>query len=97
MNHVKERKGQYRGVPYWEQETPREAATSRVWLSWFEQAGKLQIAVVYRDRKTGEAMRGQTVTLDVQDMADHPEVLDLLTACLAQARQESVSMPSGSL
>jgi hypothetical protein len=72
--------------PYWEQETPTEAKTARVWATWFPQAGRLQLAVLWRD-EDGAPQRGRTVTLAVEDWASHPEAVAVLEAFLHHVRQ----------
>ncbi len=84
---VSEGKRRYRGDAYWEREVPQEARSGRVWLSWFPQAGKLQISQVWQDRESGEPRRGKTITLDVEDLALHPEVRSLLAAFLAAGEE----------
>ncbi|TDA70640.1 MAG: hypothetical protein D9V47_00060 [Clostridia bacterium] len=75
----------YRGQPYWEREKPQEAQTDRIALSYYPQAGKLQISLLWPDRETGEKRRGRTVTLDQEDLALHPEARALLADFLEAA------------
>jgi hypothetical protein len=72
----------YRGEPYWEKEQPVEAAGRRVALSYYRQAGRLQVSRLYRDRESGEVRRGTTVTLDQEDLALHPSLRELLARVL---------------
>ncbi|MEW6572881.1 MAG: hypothetical protein AB1374_04540 [Bacillota bacterium] len=72
----------YRGERYWEKEKPQIASSPRVMLSYFELAGELQISKAYKDRETGELRRGQTVTLDCEDVQLNPEVRELLERVL---------------
>ncbi|MEW6459040.1 MAG: hypothetical protein AB1441_08245 [Bacillota bacterium] len=72
----------YRGEPYWERERPEVVETGRLILSYFKEAGKLQISQAYKDPQTGELKRGKTVTLDQEDLALHPEARGLLQAAL---------------
>ncbi len=67
---------------YWEGETPREARSPKLWASYFPEAGKLQLARVWKD-EDGNAQRGKTTTLDREDLAAHPDVRTLLEAFLA--------------
>lgn len=73
--------------PYWEQETPTEARTAKVWATWFPQAGRLQLAVLWHD-EIGAPQRGRTVTLAVEDWTTHPETVALLEAFLAQVHAQ---------
>lgn len=70
---------------YWEHETPEEVRTERVQLSFFRKAGKLQVSRLYRDPDTGELRRGKTATLDVADVARHPQAKALLAAFVEAA------------
>lgn len=70
--------GRYPGSAYWERETPEQAKMARAWLSYYPQAGKLQVSIAYRDRASGEPRKGTTVTLDAEDLRQHPEALALL-------------------
>lgn len=83
---VAKAKRRYRGEAYWEREKPVEAATERVVLSYYPQAGKLQVAATFRDRETGERRRGKVVTLDQEDLALHPEAVALLERVLREWR-----------
>jgi len=74
----------YRGEAYWEREKPLEAWTERAALSYYPQAGKLQVALTYKDRETGERRRGKVVTLDQEDLITHPEALRLLERVLRE-------------
>ena len=49
-------------------------------VTYFPQAGKLQIAQLYQ--KDSEDRRGKTVTLDTDDIALHPEARDLILEAL---------------
>jgi hypothetical protein len=75
----------YKGESYWERETPRTATTGKLILSYFPNAGKLQISQAYQDRETGETRRGRTVTLDVEDVALHLAAREMLADFLAAA------------
>lgn len=77
----------YRGERYWEKEKPEEVRTGRVALAYYESAGKLQVSYLYRDRETGQLMRGKTVTLDYEDLACHPEARNLLAKVLEAWRE----------
>jgi len=68
---------------YWETETPIISATDRNLIRYFKNAGRLQVAAVYKNKKTGELKQGKTATLDVEDMAANPEALDLLQQIIA--------------
>ncbi|MDP2859300.1 MAG: hypothetical protein Q8P50_15190 [Bacillota bacterium] len=72
----------YRGAAYWEAEAPRTADTARVRISYYADASKLQVAQLYRDRETGELRRGKTVTFDSEDLALHPQALELIMEVL---------------
>jgi len=74
----------YRGEAYWEREKPVEAWTGRACLSYYPQAGKLQVAATFRDPETGERRRGKVVTLDQEDLALHPEAVELLARVLRE-------------
>ncbi len=82
MNSKTAGKTGYCGEKYWEREKPRVASSPRVMLSYFEQAGKLQISKAYKDRETGELRRGRTVTIDCEDVQLNPEVRQLLERVL---------------
>ncbi len=73
-------KSGYIGVPYWESESPQEVKTGKLWLAYFPQAGRLQISQFYQ--KDGQDMRGRTITLDMEDIALHPEALELIKLAL---------------
>lgn len=77
---------QYRGEPYWEKEKPVEARTEHVALAYYPMAGKLQVSILYPDKETGEARRGKTVTLDMEDFELHPEAGELLAKVLSAWR-----------
>jgi len=70
----------YRGDPYWEKEAPIETKTSKVWLSYYPKAGKLQISQLWQ--KDGAPQKGKTVTLDAEDIQLHPEAKELLVRIL---------------
>ena len=74
----------YRGPAYWEKERPRQAQTAKLQFSYYPDAGKLQVQVLWRSRE-GELRGGKTVTLDQEDLALHPEaralLLEFLDAC----------------
>jgi adenylylsulfate kinase-like enzyme len=65
---------------YWLNESPLEVKTERLWLTYFSQAGKLQVAQIYQ--KDGEDKRGKTITLDISDLAQHPEATALIMQAL---------------
>ena len=67
---------------FWEKETPREVFTGRIALAYFEEAGKLQVSLLYVDGD-GENKRGKTVTLDAEDMQLHPVAVDVIKSFLA--------------
>lgn len=73
---------------YWELERPLDARTARNWATWFPQAGRLQLAVLWRD-EDGMPQRGKTVTLRVEDWAEHPDAVALLEAFVAAVRQDT--------
>lgn len=75
----------YRGDRYWEREQPVEARTARTWLTYFPEAGKLQVSQLWTDRETGEPRRGKTVTIDSEDLALHPEARELLRRFVEEA------------
>ncbi|MDP2859305.1 MAG: hypothetical protein Q8P50_15215 [Bacillota bacterium] len=77
----------YVGDPYWERERPRETDTAKVRVSYFPEAGKLQIAQLFTDRDTGEAKRGRTVTLDQEDLTLHPAARALILEVLEAWRE----------
>uniref|UniRef100_A0A7C2E2V0 Uncharacterized protein n=1 Tax=Ammonifex degensii TaxID=42838 RepID=A0A7C2E2V0_9THEO len=72
------------GEAYWTKEQPIEVKTKRVWLSYFPQAGKLQLATYFK--KDGEDIRAKVVTLDQEDIALHPEARDLILRALEDWR-----------
>ena len=73
-----EKRTSYRGTPYWETEQPQVADSKKVRLSYYSQAGKMQVSQVWQDKATGELRKGRTITLDQEDMQLHPETLKLL-------------------
>ena len=75
----------YRGERYWEAEQPREADCGWVRLRYFEQAGKLQVQHLWRD-KAGQLRPGRVVTLDAEALALAPEARAILTDFLAAAQ-----------
>ncbi len=77
----------YRGDPYWQRETPKEADTGNVRVSFYPEAGKLQISQLFTDRDSGEAKRGRTVTLDSEDMTLHPAARALILEVLEAWRE----------
>lgn len=70
----------YRGDPYWTQERPHVAITEKLILSYYPQAGKLQISQRW-DNEHGP-QKGKTVTLDSEDLQLAPEALKLLIEAL---------------
>ncbi|MDP2857519.1 MAG: hypothetical protein Q8P50_06005 [Bacillota bacterium] len=76
----------YRGDAYWQQEAPREADSGKIRVSFFAEAGKLQLSQLYADRASGELVRGKTVTLDQEDMQLHPEAAALVLKVLSEWR-----------
>ena len=70
----------YKGNRYWEAETPHEAQTKRVWISYFPKAGRLQLASIWRDEDGPH--RGKTVTLAIEDIQECSEARMLLTQFL---------------
>jgi len=58
--------------------------TDRIALSYYPEAGKLQVSLLWRDREIGEKRRGRTVTLDQEDFLLHPEARVLLVKALQQ-------------
>ena len=75
---------------YWEQETPEQKQTERNIIKYFKQAGRLQIAGLFVDKGTNELRQGKTATLDVEDCAIHPEMLDILQAFIDDAREQVI-------
>jgi len=67
---------------YWEQEEPREAFTNRISVTYYKEAGKLQLSLLYVNGD-GEKKRGKTVTLDAEDMQLHPVAVDVIKSFLA--------------
>lgn len=74
----------YRSDPYWEKETPEVVQTDRLIISYFPKAGKLQISRAYKDKDTGELVRGKTVTLDQEDIALNPAAKELILRALEE-------------
>lgn len=77
----------YRGERYWEQETPQDSRTGKVWLSYFPQAGKLQVSTIWHGEDGPK--RGKTVTLDVEGLALHNEARGLLSRFVMDAVEEA--------
>lgn len=75
----------YRGDPYWEKETPRQADAGRVRLKYYENYGKLQVVQLWTDAE-GQIRPGRTVTLDVEALALSDEARALLRSVLEDAR-----------
>lgn len=76
-------KNHYRkGEAYWETEQPTEVKTKRLWLSYYPNAGKLQIAAYFT--KDGEDIRAKVVTLDQEDISLHPEARALILRVLEE-------------
>ncbi len=73
----------YRGPVYWETEQPQVADTKRIRLSYYSKAGKLQVSQLWPD-KDGSLQKGKTVTLDQEDLALNPGVLELLEKALEE-------------
>jgi hypothetical protein len=71
---------------YWEIETPETVQTERNFLRYFHQAGRFQVAGVYKDN-AGEAKQGKTSTLDLEDLAANPAGLELLQQFINDARE----------
>jgi len=76
----------YHGKHYWEDEVPVEARTESAILTYYPKAAKLQVAVLYLDKETGEKKRGRTVTLDMEDFQLNPQVGELLKRVLEDWR-----------
>jgi hypothetical protein len=76
----------YHGQHYWLEETPTEARTERVILTYYPKGGKLQVSALFSDKETGAARRGKTVTLDQEDFELHPEARELVAKVLEEWR-----------
>ncbi|HBF36539.1 MAG TPA: hypothetical protein DDW50_04380 [Firmicutes bacterium] len=76
---------------YWETETPQTIKTGRNFLKYFKGAGRLQVAALYKDQTTGEIKQGKTAVLDMEDLALHPQSLDLLQSFIDEAKEQVVS------
>lgn len=87
LNQTSEIKCELTNQKYWETETPITSATDRNLIRYFKKARRLQVAAVYKNKKTGELKQGKTATLDVEDMAANPEALDLLQQIIADCRE----------
>lgn len=81
---MKRRRSFYKGTPYWEKEKPKVAMSERLILSYYPQAGKLQIS--QRWDRDGEPQKGKTITLDSEDLQLAPEALTLLIGVLSDWR-----------
>ncbi len=79
-----------KGQPYWEIETPQEIQTDKFWLTYYPEAGRLQIATLWQSQDG--LQRGKTVTLAVEDLAAHPEACTLFRTVLdkAEGQKETV-------
>jgi len=66
----------YYGDRYWEREAPTEVFTGRFALTFYKEAGKLQVSRLYVDG-------GKTVTLDAEEMQLNPAAVDVLKGFLA--------------
>lgn len=63
--------------------TPVEVAVGRVWLTYWPDLGQLQIAK--SERTARGRVRARTVNLGRDDLAGHPEALDLIGRFLEEA------------
>jgi hypothetical protein len=70
-------KSGYRGTAYWETEIPQVIKSGKLCLSYFPTAGRLQISQLY-----GQDQRGRTVTLNLEDLRQHPEAAELFKLAL---------------
>ena len=87
LDQTSELKCEMTNKKYWETETPIMSATDKNLIRYYKKAGRLQVAAVYKNKKTGEMKQGKTATLDVEDMAANPEALDLLQQIIADCRE----------
>lgn len=76
----------YHGNAYWETETPQEIRTDKVWLTYFPEAGRCQIATLWQNQDGPQ--RGKTVTLAVEDLAAHPEACAVLRQFLTTVEDQ---------
>jgi hypothetical protein len=72
---------------YWENETPEVIKTERNMIKYYPNAGKMQVAGVYKDAVTGEVKQGKTATLDIEDAAAYSEALDLIQSFIDASRE----------
>ena len=85
-NATKQRNGKrYKGLPYWETETAREADAGRVRFRYYQDARKLQVVSLWRDDQ-GELRPGKTVTVDLEALALSEGARGLLEEVLRDAR-----------
>jgi hypothetical protein len=76
----------YRGHRYWEEEAGRKAATEKLRVVFYRQAGKLQVSHAWRDAKSGKVRYGRTAVLDAAVLGSSPEAIALLEQFLDAAR-----------
>ena len=66
----------YKRRPYWEEETPQEILTDKIWLTYYPGAGRLQIATVWKNQDGPQ--HGKTVTMAAEDIAAYPEACAII-------------------
>jgi hypothetical protein len=76
---------------YWETEKPQMIQTPRNLVKYYKEAGRLQVSILYKDSQTGEPRQGKTATLDAEDCAINPEILDILQKFIDDSREQIVS------
>ncbi len=72
----------YSEPSYWEQEAGEEVRTGRVYLAYFEKAGKLQVGHLWYDHASGDLKRKKATVLDLEELRKHPQAVALLKKVL---------------
>ncbi len=74
---------------YWENEKPDIIQTEKNFFIHYPEAGKLQICGSFRDNK-GEIVPGKRGTIDIEDLATHPEAIEILQKFIDEAKDLEV-------
>ena len=72
----------YKTEPYWLLEKPEKVKTDKLCLSYFPNAGKLQIACYFT--KDGQGLQAKVVTIDQEDLALNSQARRLILKVLEE-------------
>lgn len=74
----------YKGVRYWESETPEIADAGKIRIAYYPKAGKLHFSIMYRTFEDGEIRTGKTIVIDEEQVKLNPEFGALLQKVLEE-------------